>query len=1285
MKKFYSTLLCSLCFFCGSFAQTLIDPIQGGGFDLGNTFALNGWTVVNSTANKWVVGSTTFNSPPNSAYISSDGSVANYNYNDATAHISHFYQKVTFPANATNIVLSFQLKGNVEWDYDNFIEQDGLQVYADPSLVPPVADVLPDIGALQIYQFNPSVTYTGQTQNLNGLAGQTVLLIFTWLNNGDGIGSGPPASVDDIKLTYCIANTPYSVTGGGGYCPGTLGANIGLSGSVVGIDYQLYNNGLAVGSPVAGTGSPIDFGPQVVGGPYTVKGFTGSCSYTMLGSKNVTLFPSPTASAGSNTPVCSGSTLNLTASAGSFYSWTGPNNFTSANQNPSIAGVATAASGTYTVNVVDANGCAAPASTDVVVTPANTITLSSAAGTDGQINCINTPVADITYTTTGATGATFTGLPAGVTGSWASNIVTITGTPTTSAGSPFNYTVTLTGGCGNTSISGSITIITGNTITLSSAVGTDTQISCINTPITDITYTTTGATGATFTGLPAGVTGSWASNVVTITGTPTTSAGSPFNYTVTLTGGCGNTSISGSITVITGNTITLSSAPGTDAQISCINTPVADITYTTTGATGATFTGLPAGVTGSWASNIVTITGTPTTSAGSPFNYTVTLTGGCGNTSISGSITIITGNTITLSSAVGTDTQISCINTPITDITYTTTGATGATFTGLPAGVTGSWASNVVTITGTPTTSAGSPFNYTVTLTGGCGNTSISGSITVITGNTITLSSAPGTDAQISCINTPVADITYTTTGATGATFTGLPAGVTGSWASNIVTITGTPTTSAGSPFNYTVTLIGGCGNVAAFGSIMVNDQNTISLTSAVGTNAQTACINASISDITYSTTTATGATFSGLPTGVAGNWASNQVTISGIPLVSGTFNYTVTSTGGCGNTIASGIIMVNAQNTIALSSAVGTDAQTPCINTPITDITYATTTATGATFSGLPPGVSGNWAANQVTISGMPTTSGTYNYIVTLTGGCGNMAAAGSITVKPIAALSLTSAPGTEAQTVCNGSPIISIVYTYNDAAGATVTPVLPAGLTLSLGMGGTLTISGNPSVNGTFNYTVKTTGGCGIAMATGTITVQPANGGSVTSAAICGGGDGSLTLSGQSGTLIDWQYSTDSSSALWTSVGNANNPQSFSGIIAPTFYRAVVTNTCGNVYSSIASVAIHNYWTGASTTDWNTATNWSDGLVPSTTLCSDVYIVLPLSGNLPVVNAVVPSITHLHILGGATVTINGTGTLTIGGSISEVNPGSIIARNGTDKSQWRYCANDTGIHLLQ
>jgi hypothetical protein len=60
-------------------------------------------------------------------------------------------------------------------------------------------------------------------------------------------------------------------------------------------------------------------------------------------------------------------------------------------------------------------------------------------------------------------------------------------------------------------------------------------------------------------------------------------------------------------------------------------------------------------------------------------------------------------------------------------------------------------------------------------------------------------------------------------------------------------------------------------------------------------------CINTAISSITYSTTGATGANFSGLPTGVSGSWSSNGIIISGTPTVSGTFNYTITLTGGCG------------------------------------------------------------------------------------------------------------------------------------------------------------------------------------------------------------------------------------------------------------------------------------------------------------------------------------------------------------------------------------------------
>ncbi len=87
----------------------------------------------------------------------------------------------------------------------------------------------------------------------------------------------------------------------------------------------------------------------------------------------------------------------------------------------------------------------------------------------------------------------------------------------------------------------------------------------------------------------------------------------------------------------------------------------------------------------------------------------------------------------------------------------------------------------------------------------------------------ITLSSAPSTNNQSVCINTAITPITYTTTGATGATFSGLPAGVTGSFnnVTKVVTISGTPTASG--TFNYTVTLTGVCGSVTASGTIAVN------------------------------------------------------------------------------------------------------------------------------------------------------------------------------------------------------------------------------------------------------------------------------------------------------------------------------------------------------------------------------------------------------------------------------------------------------------------------------
>ncbi len=477
---------------------------------------------------------------------------------------------------------------------------------------------------------------------------------------------------------------------------------------------------------------------------------------------------------------------------------------------------------------------------------------------------------------------------------------------------------------------------------------------------------------------------SWAGDVVTISGIPSESG--TFSYTVSLAGGCGTVTATGSITVTPDNTITLTSGLGTDTQTVCINTAVTNITYATTGASGATVSGLPSGLTWAWAADVLTISGTPDVSG--TFIYTVDLTGGCGTVSTTGSVTVTADNTISLTSGPGSDAQTICINTALTNITYATTGATGATVTGLPLGVSGVWAGDVVTISGTPSESG--TFSYTVSLAGGCGTVTTTGSITVTPENTIALTSGLGTDNQTICNGDPIIPIIYTTTGATGYALTGLPAGMTVAWITNVVTISGIP--SATGVFNYKMDLTGGCGTVSAAGTITVMPDNTISITSGAGSNNQTLCINTTLTNITFATTGATGATVTGLPGGVTGTWAADVVTISGTPSVPGTFNYTVELAGGCGTVTASGNIIVTPDNTITLSSAAGTDAQTVCPDAPITDIIYTTTGATGATVTGLPSGLTGSWAADVVTITGTPSESGIFNYTVTLSGGCGTV-----------------------------------------------------------------------------------------------------------------------------------------------------------------------------------------------------------------------------------------------------------------------------------------------------
>jgi hypothetical protein len=120
-------------------------------------------------------------------------------------------------------------------------------------------------------------------------------------------------------------------------------------------------------------------------GLYSVIATVNGCSSVSASitiSVNATA-PSPTAS--SNSPVCSGQSLNLFASnvAGATYSWSGPNGFTSNVQNPVINNVTSIDAGTYSVTAATATCGTSPASnTNVVI---NALTVTPVASNSGPV------------------------------------------------------------------------------------------------------------------------------------------------------------------------------------------------------------------------------------------------------------------------------------------------------------------------------------------------------------------------------------------------------------------------------------------------------------------------------------------------------------------------------------------------------------------------------------------------------------------------------------------------------------------------------------------------------------------------------------------------------------------------------------------------------------------------------------------------------------------------------------------------------------------------------------
>ncbi len=350
-------------------AQTsgvLIDPAGDGGFETGTSFSANGWSVANTTnANRiWYVGTGQAGySGARAAFIGN--STTNVG-TSAAARTVHLYRSVTFPANITNIQLSFKYKqATVDFSAPSTY-YDYIAVYT--AAATPSSGSLPSSSGLRFGPY-PSVSvpsFTTQTVTLpDTLAGKTTNLVFTFVS--DGSSPNGYGAVDDILLSYgCSSGTPTpgTVTSTSpSVCAGST-AMLSLSGATTsnGLTYQWKKAASSTGPFTAvatgGTGASYTTGALTQTTYYTADiTCSGATATTPVYTATVVPLPAVSVSPATAT-ACAGSTQLFTAatSAGSpAFVWkrgsTTLSGATAASYTASTAG-------TYTVTVTDGStGC----------------------------------------------------------------------------------------------------------------------------------------------------------------------------------------------------------------------------------------------------------------------------------------------------------------------------------------------------------------------------------------------------------------------------------------------------------------------------------------------------------------------------------------------------------------------------------------------------------------------------------------------------------------------------------------------------------------------------------------------------------------------------------------------------------------------------------------------------------------------------------------------------------------------------------------------------------------
>lgn len=201
------------------------------------------------------------------------------------------------------------------------------------------------------------LTWTGQT-----LAGTYTI------EAESSAGLCPQMMNGSVDINVFAKPLPFTVSGSGAFCSGSVGLPVYLSGSEVGVNYQLKKGSTLIGSPLAGTGQLLSWPNVTAGGTYTIVGTSvaGNCSTTMTGNAVFTVNPLPTKyNVGGGTGYCqggSGVSITLSNSQNGFQYQLQKDNLPEGDLVVAVGGLITwpgvLAPGTYTVMATNpSTGC----------------------------------------------------------------------------------------------------------------------------------------------------------------------------------------------------------------------------------------------------------------------------------------------------------------------------------------------------------------------------------------------------------------------------------------------------------------------------------------------------------------------------------------------------------------------------------------------------------------------------------------------------------------------------------------------------------------------------------------------------------------------------------------------------------------------------------------------------------------------------------------------------------------------------------------------------------------